>query len=107
MRVDWITRGSLVASLGPPRFAGEITELEVTLEAGDDDKGDPFSMRVAGERFADRTLHTQRLVLDPPMILDNQRAFTLHWLRGPGSGPRGPDSWKLQIVGWWLSITLA
>ena len=111
---SWVATGTVSATLGPPRFAGEIVEFEVTLETGDDDKredsvveftvraadGDqgPFSVHAPGERFPDRTLHTVRLKLDRPVLLGNQRTLVIQWRRGPGGGVRSPDSWKLERI---------
>lgn len=108
----WRVAGTISATLGPAHFANEIHALEITFETGEDDKREdstveievsavggnrgPFLLHSPGERFADRTLHTAQIDLNPPLPLGNQRDLLLRWQRGPAGFPRGADSWELK-----------
>lgn len=110
----WTAAGTISAQLGPARFAGEIVELQVTLQTGEDDKRfdsavelsleevggiqGPFAAHGAGATFTNGSLQVCRLKLPRPTLLGNQRRLMVNWQRGPGSWSRNADSWDLKRI---------
>lgn len=113
---EWRVTGSISATRAPHQRLTEIAQLEVTFLTGGDDKREGSSVNLSvrlengeirggirahrsGQRFADRSFHTARIPLVPPIHNTRGLELLLVWNREPGDGWLWrADSWELDRI---------
>jgi len=113
---EWRITGSISATRAPHQRLTEIAQLEVTFLTGGDDKREGSSVNLSlrlengeirggirahrsGQRFADRSFHTARIPLVPPIHNTRGLELLLVWNREPGDGWLWrADSWELDRI---------